>query len=286
MTSAMARALLLILVLLAFASNSILNRLALLDGTTGPAAFAALRLAAGAAMLCALVALRNRAVPRFAPNWWGIGSLTLYMLGFSFAYVTLPAGLGALILFGGVQMTMFAGAVLAGEGIPARRWVGSAVAFAGLVYLLWPAGVGAPPVIGSTLMAAAALGWGIYSLVGRGATDPLAETASNFLWATPFGVLAFVVVQDAMTLQGALLALLAGAVTSGLGYALWYHVLPALGATRGAIAQLTVPLIAMAGGMLFLSEPLTLRFAIASVVVLGGVLIGLAPARHRPSDAA
>ncbi|MBT0958156.1 DMT family transporter [Alphaproteobacteria bacterium KMM 3653] len=269
------------LTMAAFAANSVLNRMALEASGTGPAAFAALRLVAGAAMLWLLVCLRSGPVlPRLNPR--GAGSLALYVLGFSFAYVSLETGAGALILFGGVQITMFAGALMGGERVPAARWAGAALAFGGLAWLLWPSGA-APDPLGAGLMAAAALGWGIYSLIGRGATDPLRETGANFVYAVPLGLIAFAALPDALTAQGALLAVASGALTSGLGYALWYQVLPALGAARGALAQLTVPVIALAGGALFLAEPVTWRFITSAALVLGGVALGLAPQRTSAS---
>jgi drug/metabolite transporter (DMT)-like permease len=204
------------------------------------------------------------------------------MLGFSFAYLTLDAGLGALILFAGVQVTMFAGAALGGEPIPPRRWAGAGVAFAGLAWLLWPQGAGAPDPAGAALMAAAALGWGVYSLAGRGTADPLAATAANFVVALPAALVALALAADFgdATATGVGAALVSGAVTSGLGYALWYGVLPRLGASRAAVAQLTVPVIAIAGGVMFLGEAPTLRMLLAGAVVLGGVALSLAPARR------
>lgn len=266
------------LVMVAFAANSVLNRLALAGGDIGPAAFAALRLAAGAAVLALLVLARGGRVPLVAPGRLkAAAALALYMLGFSFAYVTLDAGLGALILFGGVQITMFAGAVLAGEPIPGRRWAGAALAFAGLAWLLWPEGAGAPDPGGAALMAAAALGWGLYSLFGRRAADPLAATAANFAVALPAGLAALALAADlgGATAIGIAAAAVSGAVTSGLGYALWYAVLPGLGASRAAVAQLTVPVIALAGGALILAEAPTPRMLMAGAVVLGGIWLSL-----------
>ena len=205
----------------------------------------------------------------------GTGALLIYMVGFSFAYVELEAGVGALILFGGVQITMFAGALLSGERPPETRWLGSVIAFGGLVWLLWPGAVGAPALFPAALMAAAALGWGIYSLVGRQATDPLAETGANFICAAPLALMVWVFIPDNMTAAGALLAILSGAATSGLGYALWYSVLPRLDAAVAALAQLTVPVIAVLGGIVLLGEAATTRLIFASIVVLGGVAFGV-----------
>lgn len=277
------------LTMIAFAANSVLNRLALVDGVMGPAGFAVIRLMAGAVTLTALKYARDKThAPQMrAPKRAGIkgaigaGSLALYVLGFSFAYVSLPAGVGALILFGGVQVTMFTGAVVLREPIPRPRIFGAALAFSGLIWLLWPGGGSAPPIAGSLLMAAAALGWGVYSLLGRGVVDALATSSLNFALAVPLGLLVFTFLPDQITGYGAVLAILSGGITSGLGYALWYQILPQLGATRAAVAQLSVPLIAMAGGLMFLNEVLSLRFVIAGLLVMAGVWISMRGSKAR-----
>jgi len=262
--------------MVAFASNSVLGRVGLIDGETGPIAFAAIRIAAGALMLAVLITLRGKPQRRSVEaRVKGAGSLLLYVLAFSLAYVTLPAGLGALILFGVVQLTMFAGALYVREVIPPARWAGMAMAFGGLILLLWPAGGGAPDLVGSLLMAVSGVGWGLYSLFGRGQSDPLGATAGNFLWTVPATLLAWALVQDGVTVMGAVWAIISGAITSALGYALWYTVLPQLKSTSAAVAQLTVPVIATAGGLLFLGEDLTLRFVLATLIVLGGIAVAL-----------
>ena len=260
--------------MLAFAANSILNRMALTESEAGAASFAALRLLSGALMLVALVQMRGQAHWRLT-NVAGPLSLLAYVIGFSFAYLSLDAGLGALILFGGVQITMFAGALLRGESVPTMRWIGAGFAFAGLSFLMWPNGTAPVPLLGAGLMLGAALGWGIYSLLGAGAADPLGATARNFLWATPLGLLPAFFMWDGMSPIGAVLAVLSGAVTSGLGYALWYRVLPELPASVAAVAQLTVPVIALAGGIVFIGEEMTWRFLVAALMVLGGVVLSL-----------
>lgn len=267
--------LLITLTMLAFAANSVLNRMALVDGGTGPAAFAVVRLASGAIFLVGLAHLRTGVAWRGPGRIWGAAMLALYVLGFSFAYVTLETGAGALILFGGVQITMFAGALARQERVPFQRWIGAAIAFVGLVVLLWPQAGWAPDVAGAGLMAAAAIGWGIYSLLGQRELNPLGATAANFSLALPVGVLAVVLFPDGMTMRGAILALISGAVTSGAGYALWYSVLPRLGASVAAVSQLTVPLIAAAGGVVALGEPVSLRLMLAAALVLGGVAVSL-----------
>ena len=268
------------LTMIAFAANSVLNRMGLSQAGMDPMTFGAIRLVAGGLTLAALsllfrggVALggRGRVV--------GVLSLLLYIFGFSLAYVRLDAGLGALILFGTVQITMFAGAVLARESLPPLRWLGALVAFGGLVWLLWPTGQGAVvPVANAAMMVLAGIGWGVYSLVGRRAGDALQTTAANFLLAAPLGFILWLLVPvpiQSPPLMGSLLAVLSGAVTSGLGYALWYSLLPALGAGRAAVAQLSVPVIAIAGGLLLLAEVPDMRFLIAAGVVLGGVALSL-----------
>ena len=269
------------LVMVAFAANSILNRLALETGTTGPAAFAAIRVVAGAIVLSVLVSLRS-GLPRLGGErrWLGTAALLVYVLGFSFAYVALDAGLGALVLFGGVQITMFAGAVLSGDRPPLLRWVGSALALLGLAWLVWP-GDAAAPAVPVALMVAAAIGWGVYSLLGRGAGDALGETAANFICAAPVALAVWIVISDALDPRGAALAAISGAITSGLGYALWYAVLPKLERTVAALLQLTVPVIAVAGGAVLIGEEITLRLVLASLVILGGVAIGLIGPRQR-----
>lgn len=274
--------LLIIVVMVAFAANSLLNRAALASGAMGPSSFAALRLISGA--LCLALMLRARggggfSLPRFQP--YGMLSLSLYVLGFSFAYVSLPAGLGALILFGGVQITMFVGSVILHEPIPTRRWLGALIAFGGLCWLLWPGSEAAVHPVGAALMAAAAAGWGIYSLIGRQAVDALAATAGNFIYAVPLGVAAAVILPDGISAYGAVLAVVSGALTSGLGYALWYSVLPKITAGVAAVAQLSVPVIALAGGALLLGEVISAAALGAAAVVLGGIALSVIPLGSR-----
>lgn len=271
------------LTMVAFAANSLLNRLALTGGGIDALSFGTIRLAAGALTLAAVcLLLRGRL------DWGGRGRVTgvlallAYIYGFSLAYVALDAGLGALILFGTVQLTMFAGALIGGERPSPRRWAGTALACAGLVWLLAP-GAAAPAEGGYVLcMVAAGVGWGVYSLAGRGARDALQATAANFAFAVPLGV-AFGVLSPSGLAQtridgaGIALAIVSGAVTSGLGYALWYTVLPRLQASVAALSQLTVPAIAMAGGIVVLAEAPTLRFVLASAMILGGVALGVLP---------
>ncbi len=264
------------LTMMAFAANSILNRAALADAQIGPAGFALLRLAGGAAMLAALVWFRRRRLLVLDEvSAASVAGLAIYMLGFTFAYLSLDAGIGALILFGVVQITMFAGALLAGERPGPLRWIGAVVAFSGLAWLMAPS-ARAPDPVGAALMALAGAGWGYYSLYGRRVTTPLLATAGNFALAVPIAAVIWLLAgEGGATPLGIVLALVSGALTSGLGYALWYGVLPRLDATLAAIAQLMVPLIAVAGGMLFLGEGASWRFAAASILILGGVGLSL-----------
>ncbi|MEO0746775.1 MAG: DMT family transporter [Pseudomonadota bacterium] len=268
------------LTMIAFASNSLLNRVALAGGHIGAADFATIRLAAGAVMLGLLcIILRGGLQLRGPARVIGVLSLLLYMYAFSVAYNALDAGLGALILFGVVQITMFAGGLWASEVMPLRRWFGAGMAMAGLAWLLWPAESG-PQVsmLHGALMAIAGFGWGLYSLAGRASKDALQATAANFILAAPLGAILGVGLpasEIAISLTGVWLAVLCGAITSGLGYAMWYQVLPQLQASVAAVAQLTVPVIAMVAGVVLLGEVLTLQALLASALVLGGVAVSV-----------
>jgi drug/metabolite transporter (DMT)-like permease len=269
--------------LVAFAANSVLNRAALVGEGTDPAAFMGLRLISGAVMLVLLVTLRGKQGRLLSAGSWQSGAALLaYAVAFSFAYLTLDAGIGALVLFGSVQVTMFGGALIAGQRPGMPRWAGAGMGLAGLAVLFLP-GAATPEPESIALMVIAGIAWGVYSLRGQGATEPLTATAGNFLLAAPVAGLIWLVVGSGISMQGAALAVASGAVASGLGYAVWYSVLPALGATMAAIAQLTVPLIALGGGMLFLGERPTMAFWIAAALVLGGVglaaLSGRKPAK-------
>lgn len=277
------------LVMVAFAANSILNRLALVDGAIGAMDFALWRVGSGAVALAALVWFRQGRFALIGPQRaLGVSALTVYLLGFSAAYLALDAGAGALILFGGVQITMFAGALWRGEPVPQRRWLGAGLALIGLAWLFWP-GSGARIGIGpGLLMAAAAIGWGLYSLAGRDEADPLSATAANFCLALPLCAAAAIAWPSATAASswGIGLAILSGVVTSAMGYALWYSVLPRLGASLAAVAQLTVPVIALAAGAVFLGEVVTLCVALAAGLVLGGVALSALPNRPKKTTRA
>lgn len=264
--------------MVAFAANSVLNRAGVAGQGMDPLAFGVIRLASGAAALAAIVLWQRRG---FALGGVGRGvavvALLAYIFGFSVAYRGLDAGLGALLLFGVVQVTMFGGALFAREEIPTTRWVGAAVALAGLIMLLWPSGSVRVPVGAALAMGIAGLGWGVYSLQGRRESDATQATAMNFILAAPLALMVWLA-QGAggeFAVAGVALAVVSGVITSGLGYALWYAILPNLGAARAGVAQLSVPVIAMAGGMIFLAEPVTWRFVGSASLVIAGVLISM-----------
>jgi drug/metabolite transporter (DMT)-like permease len=268
------------LALVAFAGNSILCRTALGAHLIDPAGFTAVRLAAGAATLWLVIAMRSGGVPRLAGRWGSATALFLYAAAFSLAYITLSAGTGALILFGAVQLTMILAGLRAGERPRPAEWMGLALAVTGLVVLVRP-GLTAPSPRGSALMAGAGVAWGIYSLMGRGSTEPLRNTAGNFVRALPMAALMLLIVRGGGSWEprGVLLASASGALASGLGYAIWYAALPALSATRAALVQLLVPVLAAAGGVVVLGEAVPLRLPVAAALVLGGV--ALAVTSHR-----
>ncbi|MBB96627.1 MAG: EamA family transporter [Rhodobacteraceae bacterium] len=264
------------LTLIAFAANSILNRLAVDSGAIGPGAFAALRVGSGAVVLWVLVLVRGGSLPLRTPfRWAGAAALAVYMLGFSLAYRALDAGLGALILFGVVQMTMFLWTAFRGTPAGGRQVAGAAIAFGGLALVLWPgAGLSVDP-LAAGLMAAAGVGWAAYTLLGKGEADPLQGTAANFVVAlAPVALVALLGGVGPVSGTGVALAVVSGAVTSGLGYAAWYSVLPRLDTGLAAVLQLSVPVIALAGGVVLLGEVASLRLLLGAALVLGG--IGLA----------
>jgi drug/metabolite transporter (DMT)-like permease len=263
--------------LVAFAANSLLCRLALGAAQIDAASYTSLRLLSGAATLWLILAFSGRSSSaKEGGSWVSAAMLFLYAVVFSFAYLTLDAGTGALILFGAVQATMILAGFIEGHRPHVLEWVGLVGAFAGLVYLVSP-GISAPAPFGSVLMAVAGIAWGIYSLRGRGSGNPVAVTAANFARAVPFAVVVSVlVVPDfQISIRGAWLAVVSGAVASGMGYVVWYAALKGLTTTRAAVVQLSVPVLAAIGGVLFLSEGITVRLVISSIVILGGVAVAI-----------
>ena len=261
-----------IVTMLAFAANSLLCRLALQRTHIDPASFTMLRIGSGTLMLWLLAAAGGSR--KRGGNWISAFALLGYAAAFSFAYVSLPVGTGALLLFGAVQATMIVRGLISGERLNGPQLVGFILAVAGLVVLVLP-GLSAPPLIGSLLMAAAGVCWGVYSLRGRRGTDPLAATAGNFLRAVPLAAAVLLVYVRGvhMSSMGILYAVLSGALASGLGYALWYAALRGLTATRAAVVQLSVPVLAAAAGVALLGERVTPRLTVSAVAVLGGIAI-------------
>ena len=262
-----------LLALIAFASNSLLTRLALGTRQLDAASFTALRLGSGAIMLAAIVLVQAR-------TWRVLGgsglagpiALFAYAAPFSFAYLRIGAAVGALVLFGVVQLTMIGYGIARGERPTPVMWLGLVLAAGGLLALTVPA-VARPDPLGVALMAVAGVAWAVYTLVGRGTSHPIAANARSFLWSTPLAMLLVALgrVPVHATGRGIALALVSGAIASGLGYAVWYHVLPRLTVTQAAVAQLSVPVIAAVGAVLTLGETLTMRLLIAGLAVLSGV---------------
>ena len=280
------------LTMIAFAANSVLGRMALGSADTpliDPASYSAVRLATGALMLTILAASTGRAQngaarPR-SGSWASALALFAYAVAFSYAYVALDTGIGALILFACVQATMIGWGLKEGDRPSWLEWLGLATAFGAFIWLVSP-GLSAPDPLAAGLMALSGIAWGIYSLRGRGLPDPLKATADNFLrsvvFLLPLGLaVAIMQLPVQASWAGLVLAALSGAVTSGIGYALWYRVLRQIGATQGAIVQLTVPVIAAAGGTLFLGEGWTLRLIVSSLLILGGVAVAIIAKQKR-----
>ncbi|OJX79345.1 DMT family transporter [Magnetospirillum sp. 64-120] len=266
-------ALLVVVAMLAFAANSVLCRLALAHTAIDPASFTLLRIASGAVSLGLIASLQRK---RPTGSWRGALALLGYAAAFSFAYVSLGAGTGALLLFGAVQATMVVAGLLRGEHPMPIQWLGLVLALVGLAVLVAP-GVTAPPLVGALLMLGSGVAWGLYSIMGRTAGDPVAANAGNFLRAAPLAVLPLLGVLalggGSVDGQGVAYALASGAVASGMGYALWYAVLPHLTAARAASVQLSVPVITALGAVLVLGEAISLRLVLASLAVLGGIAL-------------
>lgn len=270
-----------LLALIALAGNSVFARLALAGSDLDPASFTIIRLLAGALCLSLLLWLRSTQPEQTKGRWVSAVALFLYAAGFSFAYVSLDTGTGALILFGFVQLTMILAGLLKGQRLTPLEIAGTLFAFAGLVYLMLP-GAQSPSQSGFLLMAVAGISWGVYTLLGRQSSDAIGDTAWNFIRAVPMTLL--LAIPFLATLQwdskGALMAIASGALTSGLGYVLWYRVLRHLTMTLAGVLQLSVPLLAAVGGIVFASEPITLSFILASALILGGIGLVIAGRRR------
>lgn len=272
-----------VLALIAFAANSVLCRLALGEPSIDAASFTIIRLVSGAAVLFIILAFSRGTKTRGSGggNWPSALMLFIYAITFSYAYISLDTGTGALILFGSVQITMILLSMLGGNRLHLIEWLGVLLAFTGLVYLVLP-GVAAPSPGGFILMAISGIAWGVYTLRGKGSRSPLADTGQNFIRTLPFvAIVALLTVWQAeLTAMGILLAILSGAVASGLGYSVWYLALNGLNATQAAVVQLSVPVIAAFGGVIFVSEAITLRLSVSSMMILGGILIVVLGRNH------
>ncbi len=268
--------------LVGFTANSLLCRAALSGGAIDAASFTAIRLTAGAVVLVAIVAARKGSV-RGQGTWASALALALYAVAFSYAYLRIGAAAGALVLFGSVQMTMLAGGLLRGERPAPAQWFGWLLAVGGLVVINAP-GLDPPPPAGAALMVVAGVAWGVYSLRGRGVTQPLAATAGNFARCVPVAaVLTVVALANGAhaSVAGIALAAASGGIASGIGYSLWYAAVPALGATRAAVVQLSVPVITALAAVVLLAEPLRLPLAIGGAAIVGGLAIALSSTARR-----
>ncbi|KXU96008.1 hypothetical protein CR51_23865 [Caballeronia megalochromosomata] len=270
--------------MLAFAGNSLLCRLALKGTRIDAASFTLVRIASAALVLWIILLARggpDRDDARRTGSWTSALALIVYAAPFSYAYVRLAAGTGALLLFGAVQATMIGYGIAIGERLAATQWLGLMLALAGLVWLVLP-GLAAPDPLSSALMIAAGIGWGVYSLRGRGQSDPVAATAGNFLRALPFAlaVSALAFAHANFDTTGCAYAAASGALTSGLGYVIWYAALKGLKSATAATVQLSVPVITAAGGVLLLGETLTARLAASAVAILGGIALVVSSKRR------
>lgn len=262
-----------LLTMLAFAGNSVLCRIALKHTSIDAASFTSIRLISGAVVLW-LIASTFRRQSIGNGNWVSAFALFAYAAGFSFAYISLNAATGALLLFGAVQVTMISHGLLAGERFSRQQTLGLIFAIVGVVGLLLP-GISTPPLFGSVLMLFAGVAWGVYSLRGKKDDDPIWVTTGNFLRASVFTILLSMsfVSSSNLDIIGVLYAVASGAIASGLGYALWYTILPLLKSTNAATIQLSVPVIAAFGGIVILGEPVTVRFVLASLAIIGGIAL-------------
>jgi len=265
------------LAMIAFASNSLLNRFALGQDAIDPVSYTTIRLTSGAVMLFIIASLqRKKDQATLRGSWISAAFLFLYAITFSFAYLSLTTGTGALILFGSVQVTMIIVALQSGERPHILEWIGLFLALGGLVYLVFP-GLTAPSPIGSALMAVAGISWGFYTIRGRGAQNPLAITAGNFVYAVPMVLVVLLISFNnvSITTSGVTYAVLSGVLASGVGYVIWYAALRGLTTTRAATVQLSVPVIAAWSGVVLLAENVSVRLIVAGVLILGGIALAV-----------
>ena len=269
--------LLTVISMIAFAANPLICRLALGNQLIDAASFTSVRVVSGAVTLALIMLPRWRRHGRGPVNWWSVSMLFMYMVFFSFAYLSLSASTGTLLVFGAVQFTMFIAAMRNGERFTFLSWIGFLLASIGLIYLVSP-GITSPDPLGAALMVVAGAAWGGYSLLGRSAADPVESTALNFIYSVPMAIIVTLFFLDDFhyTWIGLILAAASGAIASGLGYAIWYAALRGLSASRAATVQLSVPTIAAFGGIVFLSEPASIRLIVASALTLGGIAVVLA----------
>ena len=270
--------LLVLLTMLAFSGNAILTRAALATYNMDPELVFLLRVSSGAITLLLICYLRKYSLKVFSNlHLKTTAALSLYLVGFSYALTGLETGIGVLIQFGVVQLVMFASSFLSDQQVSKNKSIGAIIAFSGLIYLLWPSGDFTLDLPSSFLMAIAGMAWGIYSVLGKKAESAIAATTASFLISTPICLIFVLLLPNNSDLSwsntGALLAIASGSITSGMGYALWYYVLPKIPSTNAAVSQLSVPLIAAAGGMIFMQELITLKFILSCVLVLGGIAI-------------
>ncbi len=263
------------LALIAFAGNSLICRIALKEGAIEPAMFTSIRLLSGAIALILIVSITKKSdTTNSKGSWFSAAMLFIYAATFSYAYVSLETGTGALFLFGTVQITMIAYSLLCGNKMSIIEWLGVMLALSGFIYLMLP-GAKAPSLSGFILMTVCGIGWGIYSIRGKTTKHPLHDTAFNFLRTIPFLLLLlyFVLQENNFTSKGVGLALFSGVITSGLGYIIWYSALKGLTTVQASIVQLFVPVLAGLGGLIFVNEVISFRLFVSALLILGGILL-------------
>jgi len=274
-----------LLALIAFAGNSIICRIALKETAIEPALFTSIRLISGALVLMLIVLLTAKSDEKKSKgSWFSAAMLFIYAAAFSYAYVSLEAGTGALILFGIVQITMIAFSLLSGNKMSLTEWLGVVVALCGFLYLMLP-GAKAPSILGFVLMTISGIAWGVYSIRGKTTKNPLQDTAYNFLRTIPFLLLLlyFLLQEPNYSKTGILLALFSGVVTSGLGYIIWYTALKGLTTIQASVVQLFVPVLAGLGGLILMNEAISFRLFVAALLILGGILL-LIVKKNKPID--